>query len=161
MDSSRLTKITVTGVLSVLLVFSFSKYLDKQSFKQHDEILEKALVTFGVVKALNGAVSLVQGTYLDITPAGVGVSLSVGEVLDPVNDLIERFSWVMLLSATSLAIQRVIMEIGGWWPVNLLLVTAIAYFLLQLWMQRFHNKELINLTYKVMLLMLVFRFVMP
>lgn len=161
MGKGKLTKIAITVILLVLLMFSFSKYLDTQAFKQHDEIFNKALITFGVVKALNGAISLAQGTYVDITPAGVGVSISAGEILDPINDLIERFSWVMLLSATSLGIQRVIMEIGGWWPINMLLMSTIACFIIQLWTPRFQNKELVNITYKVMLLLLVIRFLMP
>ena len=36
--------------------------------------------------------------------------LAPGEALDPVNDLIERFFWVMFASTSSIAIQKVFME---------------------------------------------------
>ena len=35
------------------------------------------------------------------------------KVLDPINDLAERFSWVMLVNTASLGIQRILMEKSG------------------------------------------------
>ena len=46
-------------------------------------------------------------------PAGVGVTLSIGELLDPFNDMVERFSWVMLLTSVSLGIQKILLIFGG------------------------------------------------
>lgn len=161
MENGKLTRIIITAALCILLLLSFSKYLDNQSVKQHDKIMGRALVTFGLVKTLNAAISTVQATQVNASPAGLGVTLGIGEVLDPLNDFVERFSWVMLVSATSLGIQRLIMEIGGWQFVNITLAIVIGYFLFLMWLPQFHKKQFINATYKLMLLLLVFRFVMP
>ena len=134
MGNGILTKILITAVLAVLLFFSFSKYLDKKSFEQHETIMNRALITFGLVKTLNAAISSAQATQVNVSPAGLGVTLGVGEVLDPLNDFIERFSWVMLFSATSLGIQRIIMEIGGWSLVNVALTITMGLFLFMIWM---------------------------
>ena len=60
-----------------------------------ENALKNALVTFAVARTLNGVISAAQGTEVALEPGGVGVVLSVGEVLDPINDLIERFSAVI------------------------------------------------------------------
>lgn len=91
-----------------------------------------ALVAFATARALNGAISVVQGTELALQPAGVGVTLTVGEVLDPLNDLMERFSWVMLMCAVSLGAQIVVQEVAmsAWsnWVFSIVAFVAIAAF---------------------------------
>ena len=69
-----------------------------------DEALKRALVTFAAARTLNGVISVVQSTEV-----GVGVTVAVGQILDPVNDLIERFSGVMLVAASSLGLQNVML----------------------------------------------------
>ena len=76
---------------------------------------------------LNGVISVAQGTELALEPAGVGVTFTPGELLDPINDLIERFSWVMLLSSISLGVQQTLLTISSWWPIRILLaISAIG-----------------------------------
>jgi hypothetical protein len=71
---------------------------------------------FAVARTLNGVISAAQGTEVALEPGGVGVVLSVGEILDPINDLIERFSAVMLIAASSLGLQALLLNIlqGSW-----------------------------------------------
>ena len=99
-----------------------------------DQTLKKSLITFAVARGLNGVISVAQGTEVALEPGGLGVNLAVGEVLDPINDLVERFSWVMLASSTSLAIQALLLELAGvrvitYGVVGLVgLVTLLAWF---------------------------------
>lgn len=92
--------------------------------------LERALVTFALARTLNGVISVAQGTELAMQPAGVGLTVAVGELLDPVNDLVERFSWVMLLSATSIGMQRLLLELSVWWGMSALFSLAAIGWLL-------------------------------
>ncbi|TFH23081.1 MAG: hypothetical protein E4H03_07005 [Myxococcales bacterium] len=78
---------------------------------------ERALIAYGVARGLNGVISVAQGTEVAVEPGGVGMTFKPGEILDPINDLIERFSWIVLVSGTSLGIQRVLLE-----------VTAVPWF---------------------------------
>ena len=82
-------------------------------------MFERAFITFALARTLNGVISAVQGTKLALQPAGVGVTLTPGEVLDPVNDLIERFSWIMMAATLSLGVQQVLLEVAQWWGVRL------------------------------------------
>ena len=74
--------------LSVLLiVLAFTRVLDGIGSERAEEALQRALATYAIARALNGVISVAQGTELAIEPAGIGVVLTPGEILDPVNDL--------------------------------------------------------------------------
>lgn len=94
---------------------------------------KRALVTFGIARALNGVISVAQGTEVAFEPAGIGVVFAPGEILDPVNDLVERFSWVMLASATSLGIQRVLLDVTAWPAFTALVIALLAAAVAALW----------------------------
>ena len=79
-----------------------------------DTAFKRALLGFAVARGLNGVISVAQGTEVAIQPAGVGVSFTPGEILDPVNDLVERFSWIMLLATSSLGVQKVLLSMSAW-----------------------------------------------
>lgn len=96
----------LTVLLVAVVLLGFTQQLDQRAGKPVDDAFERALVTFAVVRSINAVVSVVQGTELAIEPAGVGVILTPGQIFDPVNDLIERFSWIMLAASTSLGAQK-------------------------------------------------------
>ena len=79
--------------------------LDAHGNATVDAAFKRALVTWALARGLNGVLSVAQGTEVAIQPAGVGVNFTPGEILDPVNDLVERFSWIMMLATSSLGIQ--------------------------------------------------------
>ncbi len=97
------------------------------------ETLTRALVTFAIARTLNGVISTAQGTELSIEPGGVGVNFHIGEILDPINDLIERFSVVMLVATSSLGLQNVLLGITAWWGLSALLTAAAVVALATLW----------------------------
>lgn len=65
-----------------------------------------------MARGLNAVVSVAQGTELSIEPVGVGVTLAPGEILDPLNDLIEQVSTVLLIASASIGIQKIVVGIG-------------------------------------------------
>jgi len=100
------------------------------------QTLTRALVTFAIARTLNGVISTAQGTELSLEPGGVGVNFSIGEILDPINDLIERFSTVMLVATTSLGLQNVLLSMAAWWGISGLLAIAAAFTIVALWAPR-------------------------
>ncbi len=90
---------------------ALSGAVDQIGRESAETAFKRALVTFAVSRALDGAISVAQGTELAFEPAGVGVVLSLGQVLDPINDLVERFSTVMLVAASSLGLQNLLLDI--------------------------------------------------
>lgn len=119
----------LAAVLVLLAALSLTSVLDRRASVHYDELFARALVTFALARTLNGIISAVQGTELALQPAGVGVTLTPGEILDPVNDLVERFSWIMLGATVSLGIQQVLLEVSAWWIVQGLVV-VLAFWLL-------------------------------
>ena len=94
-----------------------------------EQAFTRALVGYAIARGLNGAISVAQGTEVAVQPAGVGVTFTPGEILDPINDLVERFSWIMMLAASSLGVQRVLLTVSDWWGIAALLGVLGAVWL--------------------------------
>jgi hypothetical protein len=122
-------------MLAVVLLSSFST-VDRYAEQEYESLFERALITFALARTLNGVISAVQGTELALQPAGVGVTLTPGEVLDPVNDLVERFSWIMLGATLSLGVQQILLDIGQWWGMKLLVAMLCLGWLWYAWRRR-------------------------
>ena len=130
MDRRRLT-LTILAALAVVL--AMTGFVDQHSDAYADRAFKRALVTFAVARTLNGVISVAQGTEVAVEPGGVGVNFGVGQILDPVNDLVERFSAVMLVATTSLGLQNILLEMTGWWGVTLALALAALLTIALLW----------------------------
>lgn len=101
---------------------------------QLEQAFTRALLGYAIARGLNGAISVAQGTEVAVQPAGVGVNFAPGEILDPINDLIERFSWIMMLAASSLGVQRVLLRMSAWWGwVAALAAIGVAWLVWQAW----------------------------
>ena len=122
-------------MVAVVLLSSFST-VDRYAEQEYESLFERALITFALARTLNGVISAVQGTELALQPAGVGVTLTPGEVLDPVNDLVERFSWIMLGATLSLGVQQILLDIGQWWGMKLLVAVLCLGWLWYAWRRR-------------------------
>jgi hypothetical protein len=100
--------------------------LDTPASERVDAGLKRALASFATARALNAVISVAQGTELSAQPLGVGVNVAPGQVLDPVNDMVEQFSNLMLAASVSFGVQKMLIGIGGYWLVSLLLTVAVA-----------------------------------
>ena len=129
---SKGRKLWLLALVIVAIVISSITSVDQYARDDLDSLFRRALVTFALARTLNGVISVVQGTEVALQPAGIGVTLTPGEILDPVNDLVERFSWIMLAATISLGIQQVLLDIGQWWGIRVLVVLS---GLLWLWWQ--------------------------
>jgi hypothetical protein len=119
-------------VIAIVMAISWVGVLEEYSDNYTNDSIREAGVTYAIARGINGIVSVLQtGTV----QAGVGVSGSIafGEVLDPINDLIERFSHVMSLALGSLVLQKVLLGISAHGVFKLLIgvsgFTLIAAFL--------------------------------
>lgn len=126
-SSVRHWLLSVLMLLAVIL--SSLTSVDRVAEADHKALFQRALITFALARTLNGVISAVQGTELALQPAGVGVTLTPGEILDPVNDLVERFSWIMLGATLSLGIQQVFLDVGQWWGFRVVVaVLGLLWF---------------------------------
>ena len=117
----------ILGLLAVL-VCSWVAPMDAPAMAQVDAGLKRALVSFASARTLNGLLSVVQAAQVDIQPAGIGVTLSPGQLLAPVNELVKHFADLMLLACVAFGIQKVLISISGYWVVSgALTVVALAW----------------------------------
>ena len=108
----------ITTLLVLIAGLALTPAVNQKATTDYELLFERAFVTFALARTLNGVISAVQGTEVALQPAGVGVTLTPGEILDPVNDLVERFSWIMLGATISLGIQNVLLDVSAWWDIT-------------------------------------------
>ncbi len=126
----------VSAALVILVALSWHGSLDLGARDATLASFNRALATYAIARTLNGVISVAQGTEIAIQPVGVGLTITAGEILDPLNDLVERFSWLVLAATTSLGIQMLIVELLGNVWINVLLSLSVAGLLLGLWWPR-------------------------
>lgn len=154
-------KLLLSFLILLLAVLAWRGDVDDLGRDYTQAGLTRALLTFGVARGLNGVISVAQGTEVAIEPVGIGVVLAPGQILDPVNDLVERFSWIMLASATSLGMQKVLLEIMAWPGLTLLLGALLAATLILLWWPQALATIGARVIYRLTLVLLILRFAIP
>jgi hypothetical protein len=125
----------VIGILVVVLLAaaSWSPALTALAQEQLDAGLKRALVSFGTARALNAVLSVLQGTEVSAQPLGIGLTLSLGQVLEPVNHIVEQFASLMLFASVALGVEKAVVAIGAWWPVSVALSISAAAWSVALW----------------------------
>ncbi|RXJ69034.1 hypothetical protein CRV08_05480 [Halarcobacter ebronensis] len=147
--------LTIITVVALVLALSFT--IDEDAKKLVDSSFKQAVIVFGSAKALNGVISLAQGTELDLP----FVVVAIGQVLDPINDLVEQFSLVMLASMISLGIQKILLGFVTNDIYNITLLVFIVTF--NIWLfKRFKKDEKIReIFFKATFVLLFLRFAIP
>lgn len=112
------------------------------------------------MRGVNAIVSMMQNSHLQLEPAGVGVSLAVGEVLDPLNDMAERLSNVLVLAITSLGLQKLLYEISLS-IVPMLLGVVLFVFSCTLWFENVKIKTFQSFLLVFALFLIIARLCLP
>jgi len=126
-------KITWSVCLLLLLLIASSRLADGYARDYSDKAMSRSLVAFAIARGMNGVISVAQGTEVAVHPAGLGLNFAPGQVLDPVNDLLEQFSWVMLACASTLGIQKVLLAISATPLISIIFAILLIYWLARIW----------------------------
>lgn len=145
----------LTLVLAVTLL-AWVRPLDDRALTQAEAGLQRALLAFAAARALNGVISVLQGTEVSAGVA-VGVKTAPGQILDPVNDLVEQFSTLMLAATVAFGVQIVLMQMGAGWLMSLALTVTLAAWAVARWRSRAPPDWLSRL----LVLLLLLRFALP
>ena len=130
---SQPRRIATTLFLLAALGLAWHGGLDRSALGQTDVTFTRALATYAIARGLNGVISVAQGTEIAVQPVGVGMTITIGEILDPLNDLVERFSWLALVASASLGTQALLTDILSETWMNVTLSGAVAIMLIALW----------------------------
>lgn len=101
-------RLALSALVVLICGIAFTGMTDAPAHDYVDGSLNRAMATAAVARSIDAGISFIQGTEVSATPLGMGVTVAAGEALDPVNDLVERFSTIMLASVASLAIQQLL-----------------------------------------------------
>ncbi len=85
--------------------------LDKKGDQYFNTAIKETFVLYGITRLTNALVSVAKDTQITITPAGLGITLSIGQVLDPLDDATERLSTVLTISFSLLGFMKILKEI--------------------------------------------------
>lgn len=123
-------KILALLMLIILPAIAWSGLLENFSGDYINRAFTGAGLIYATARGINALVSVLQGTELNV----VFVTFAIGEALDPINDLVERFSAVVLFALGSLALQKILLGLVSHSLFNALLSLlglAVAFTLLR------------------------------
>jgi len=136
-------------VLLMLSIAASTRIADNYARDYSDKAISRSLVAFAIARGMNGIISVAQGTEVAIHPAGLGLNFTPGQVLDPVNDLLEQFSWIMLACASTLGIQKVLLAISATPMLSVIFCGLMLFWLTRLWFPhriRFNSGLILGVT---------------
>ena len=143
-------------LLAVLVIVAWHGAADRLAADANQQNLERSLLAYTAARGLNAIISVAQGTEVAVQPIGVGVTITIGEALDPLNDLIERFSWVVLLATISLGAQALLIDMGATHILNALVTIAALALAGGIWWSAYPGRQAVQ---RVALAVLFVRFV--
>ena len=154
---TNINKLILLFFTLIVLFFASSFTVDESAKKMVDESFKQAIIVFGSAKALNGVISLAQGTEINLP----FIVVAIGQILDPINDLVEQFSLIMLASLVSLGIQKILLNFVTNDIFNYILFTFIIIF--NIWLfKRFRNDgKLRSIFFKTTFILIFLRFSIP
>ena len=150
----------VVAVLLLLLPSLRIPALDDATDSYFREAISKGGISYATCRVINASVTIIKESELHLQPAGVGLSLAVGQALDPINDMTERVSDVLVTAITSLGVQKLAYEIGISLAPPVLAVFLVLFAIL-IW---FNTTKLVFLHKTVTrfaLLIIIARFFLP
>ena len=155
-DFSMRSRIAIILTVAIVMACSWLPQIERVANDQLDAGLKRALISFAAARTLNAVISVAQGTELAIQPVGIGVNFAPGQILDPVNDLVEQFSALMLTASIAFGVQKVLLSIGSHWLISLV-VTGFTV----LWGALFLLHRSPDWLSRIVVVLLMVRFAIP
>jgi len=95
----------ISALIVMVLIANWLPQIDVRAQAYLTDTISSNAIVYGVVRTLNGVISVVQTAEI-----GVGIaSIELGQIVDPINDLVERFSSLLLVTLTALGIANVLL----------------------------------------------------
>jgi len=149
-------KIIISIILILTIVLAWSKVLDIHAKDYNLSTTKDVITTLAITRSINAALSVVQNSSL-LLGVGVQVDMAIGQVVNPINDFLDRFSWVLLFALISLGIQDFIIVLAQTSILNGLLTISILLVIFSF----YKRYSFSNVVYKFMIFLVFIRFSIP
>ena len=131
----NLYRAIIIGAFAMMVTaVSFHGGLDEFTQREVANTTNETIGIYVVSRAINALVSVLQTSQLNVP---LLASAEVGQMLDPVNDAVERLSSIVVWALGSLLVQRILLEVAAGPVLNWLLcsiaVGMTAFLLLMEW----------------------------
>lgn len=120
-------------LVALLLAIIWLRPLDDLAKRNVDSGMQRAAVTFAAARGLNALLSLAQSASVEGNAIFVSGSINPGALLEPIDDLIEQFSTLMLWATVSFGVQAVLLTASSSWGATILLSLAAVYWAMLRW----------------------------
>ena len=154
--NGKTKKIIVILSLLAISALSFLPYLDMFGKQQNEKILKSSMITYATARGVNAAISVIQETQV-----GAGIVVQPGQALDPLNDLIERFSSVILFSMASLGIQNLMIYLGSSMFIKFIIMVSSLALIVLLLIPKMTKLDFHTILIKMLIVALFLRFSIP
>ena len=154
---SALRKIAILFATVALLFLCWGGSQDAIATTKVNDGMIRALASFATARSLNAAISVAQESSVSASFFGVGGILAIGQILDPINDLIESFSSLMLVACVAFGTQAILLKIGAEW-----ILMAILSAVMTIWagLNLLEHKSP-NWLSRIALILIMVRFAIP
>jgi len=159
--NKTLKNILVVVIALLVMLAAQLNWVDGIGEEYTEQGFKRALVAYGIARGLNAVISVAQGTEVAIEPVGVGVTFTPGQILDPINDLVERFSWVVMASGASLGVQRILLQMTAWQWFSALVSVSLMIALFIYFKPEKLSPAIRSGFYKLALVLVIIRFTVP
>ena len=161
-DLSRLTpRLLLTLTVLLLILLGLGSWLDQFGQRGYEIAWAKTLTAFGVAKALNAVLSVVQESQVQASMIFASGTIAIGQLVSPLNHVMEALSNVLLAALMSLFIQKILLGVGQWWGVQVLLAVSGGLFILGLWHPGLRRLAWRRLFARLLMAALLLRFCIP
>lgn len=134
--------------------------VDEKTDVYFEEVSQRSISAYAVTRGINAIVSVIKESNVSLSPAGVGITVAAGQVLDPLDDMTERLSSVLVLSIVSIGIQKLTMEIGQLFSFQLI-GCLLPLLVLPLWIKSHLLGKIVTFAAKIIVVLTVLRLFLP
>lgn len=135
-------------------------WLDQRADAYFGEAIRESTVAYAVIRGVNAVVSVIKESEIEVSPVGVGVNIAAGQLLDPIDDMTERVSSLLVMAIVSLGVQKFAYEVAALVAlkgVALLLIGVLAL----LWLVRRRGNPVMGALVRATLFLLLLRLLLP
>lgn len=123
-DRNTFLEAFLKAALSLGIVWTCAELLDVDGLLQNEISINLGI--YAISRSLNAAISVVQSAEVSLIVANV----DIGELLDPVNDAVERFSNLLTWATASLLVQKFIITLIGSTAYKMVATIAAVIYLI-------------------------------
>ena len=152
-------RLLLIAVLLAVVSCTWLPWLNASADSHTRQGLKRSLATFAAARALGAALSVVQGTEFSIEPIGMGVTLTPGQMLRPINELVDKFADMMLFASVAFGVQLLLLQFGGHAAVATALTVGMLLWTILQW--RGTSGLAMRCLQPAMLILLMARFAVP